>query len=105
MMSYFCCGNDQGVINLTSVNLLLALQVWAKADWKMSGLGRCSANAGGEEKLKGTGIHQEYINVEDACTVQPGPQRVNISEPISSQEQDGMWKAEGQMSWQWSWNL
>lgn len=103
MMSYFCCGDDQGVMNLMSVNLLPALQVWAKADWKMWGLGRCSDNAGGEERLKGTGIHQEYINVEDllnvACTVQPGPQRVNISESISSQEQGGMWKAERQMSW------
>lgn len=60
----------------------------------MSGLGRCSDSAGGEERWKGTGIHQEYINVQDACTVQPGPQRVNISDPISSREQDGMWKAD-----------
>lgn len=60
----------------------------------MSGLGRCSDSAGGEEGWKGIRIHQEYINVQDACTVQPGPQRVNISEPISSWEQDGMWKAD-----------
>lgn len=44
--------------------------------------------------MEGTGIHQQYLSVEDACTVQPGPQRVNISEPSSSQEQDGMWNAD-----------
>lgn len=79
--------------------LLLWTRCWPyksepKLTEEMFGPCRCSVSTGGEERWRGTGIHQEYIHVEGASTVQPGLQRVKISEPYSRQEQDGMWNAD-----------
>lgn len=89
-----------GEIAMASQNLPLWTCCWPyKSEPKftedMLGSCRCSASAGGEEMWRGTGIDQEYINVEEgACTVQPHPQRVQVSEPDSSEEQDGICNAD-----------